>query len=220
MSAYYFVYNYCHIYDAVKASWIPFRLWQGQADVLQTLQENRLVIILKARQLGQTWLVLSFALWLMLCHPAVTILLFSRRDDEAQYLLERLRGIYTRLPEWAQAKRIIASNNHEWRLSNGSVAYAFPTTAGDSYTASMAIVDEADLVPNLDFLMNAVKPTIDGGGRMILLSRSNKDEPQSPFKLMYRAAKQKKSPWTPVFLPWNTHPDRDKEWYEQQSRSR
>lgn len=218
LSPYYFVHNYCNIYDATLATWVPFHLWKKQVEVLKDLEEHRLVIILKARQLGQTWLVLCFALWLMLFKPAVTILLFSRRDDEAQYLLERLRGIYARLPAWAQSRRVLVSNDHEWSLSNGSVVYAFPTTAGDSYTASMAIVDEADLVPNLDFLMNAVKPTIDAGGRMILLSRSNKDEPQSTFKRIYRAAKAGESPWHSIFLPWYSHPKRDQVWYEEQKR--
>jgi len=51
-----------------------------------------------------------------------------------------------------------------WALANGSVARAFPTNAGDSYTATLAIVDEADLVPDLDRLMRSVKPTIDAGG--------------------------------------------------------
>ena len=46
-------------------------------------------------------------------------------------------------------------NDHEWQLSNGSRVLAFPTTAGDSYTASLAIVDEADLVPDLGRLMAA-----------------------------------------------------------------
>jgi hypothetical protein len=218
MSPYYFVHQYCYIYDAVQAKWVPFKLWKGQVEVLNTLKDERLVIILKARQLGQTWLVLTYALWLMIFHPAVTILLFSRRDDEAQQLLERLRGIYKRLPDWAKVRRVIVDNNHEWNLSNGSVAYAFPTTAGDSYTASMAIVDEADLVPNLDFLMNAVKPTIDNGGRMILLSRANKEEPQSPFKRMYRAARDGESPWKAIFLPWYMHPGRNRRWFEEQER--
>jgi hypothetical protein len=94
--------------------------------------------------------------------------------------------------------------------------YGFPTTAGDSYTASEAIVDEADLVPDLAALMNAVKPTIDGGGQMTLLSRSNKDTPDSPFKRMYRAARDGKSPWASVFLPWYARPERNDAWYEDQ----
>src|SRR5262249_5174545 len=93
---------------------------------------------------------------------------------------------------------------------------AFPTTAGDSYTATLAIVDEADLVPDLDRLLRAVKPTIDGGGWLILVSRADKSRPQSPFKHIYATAKGEVTPWTPVFLPWSARPDRDQAWYELQ----
>jgi hypothetical protein len=64
--------------------------------------------------------------------------------------------------------------------------------------------------------MGAVKPTIDGGGRMILLSRPDKSKPQSAFKRIYLGAKAKKTEWFPVFLPWNARPDRDAAWYESQ----
>jgi hypothetical protein len=93
-----------------------------------------------------------------------------------------------------------------------------PTTAGDSYTATLAVVDEADLCPDLDRLMRAVKPTIDAGGRMVLLSRSDKSKPQSPFKRIYTAARQSQNGWVPVFLPWDARPDRDATWYEAQRR--
>src|SRR5574339_598692 len=96
----YFVDKYCKIYDATIANWIPFELWPDQVMVAEEFVNNRLVVILKARQLGQTWLVLCYILWLMLFHPIVTILLFSRRETEAIYLLDkRLKGIYQRLPE-------------------------------------------------------------------------------------------------------------------------
>lgn len=212
----YFVHTYCQIYDATQGLWIPFTLWSEQARTLKTVHENLLTIILKARQLGLTWLVLAYALWIMIYKPAKTVLLFSRRDDEAIYLLERLKGIYKRLPEWSQVRQIRQSSAHVWELSNGSIAYAFPTTAGDSYTASLAIVDEADLVPDLDRLMNAVKPTIDGGGRMILLSRADKSNPSSTFKRIYRAARNKETPWKAIFLPWFVRPERNQDWYERQ----
>jgi len=95
---------------------------------------------------------------------------------------------------------------------------AFPTTAGDSYTATLAVVDEADLCPDLDRLMRAVKPTIDGGGRMILLSRADKTKPLSPFKRIYQGARQGQNEWTAVFLPWHARPDRDAAWYEEQQQ--
>lgn len=214
----YFVHHYCQLYDATLGGWIPFRLWPDQVGVAQDLVEYRLNIILKARQLGMTWLVLCYELWRALFHPIFTGLVFSRRETEAIYLMgkQRLRGIYQRLPDWMKAERVVVDSTLQWQLSNGSVIYGFPTTAGDSYTASYALVDEADLVPDLDHLMTAVKPTIDGGGGMCLLSRSEKKTPQSTFKKMYKAAKLGQSDWHSVFLPWYSRPERDQAWYEAQ----
>jgi hypothetical protein len=217
----YFCHNYCHVLssDNEGGSWVPFKLWPEQRRVAQMLQEKRLLVILKARQLGLTWLVLAFALWLVLFHPIATVLLFSRRDLEAVDLLAmRLRGMYDRLPDWLKVDGFLKDNGHEWALSNGSRVMAFPTTAGDSYTGTLAVVDEADLAPDLGRLMRAVKPTIDGGGRMILLSRADKSQPQSAFKRIYVAAKQGLTDWAHVFLPWSARPERTPEWYEAQKR--
>jgi len=216
----YFVHHYCYIFDAEVRGWIPFHLWPAQARTLKTIQTERLVVILKARQLGMTWLCLAFALWQMLFHPAAQILLFSKRDDEAMELLskEKLRGMYSRLPRFMQCRGILQTNEHEWILSNGSRALAFPTTAGDSYTASLAIIDEADLCPDLNRLMRSVKPTIDAGGQLILLSRADKSAPESEFKRIYKAARRGQSSWRPVFLPWHVRPSRDAAWYAEQKQ--
>ena len=213
----YFLDTYCQIYDGTSGAWVPFRLWPGQQRTLQSIAAHRLTIILKARQLGLTWLVLGFALWLILFYPAATVLFFSRRDEEAVDLLKfRLRGLYERLPDWLKVQAFVTDNEHEWYWSNGSRVLAFPTTAGDSYSATLAIVDEADLVPDLGKLLSSVKPTIDGGGRLILVSRADKSRPQSPFKRIYSAATQHQNGWTAVFLPWSARPDRDQTWYENQ----
>jgi hypothetical protein len=51
---------------------------------------------------------------------------------------------------------------------------------------------------------------------MVLLSRADKGRPQSPFKKVYTAARQGRTAWAPVFLPWHARPDRDAAWYEAQ----
>ena len=163
----YFLDTYGWVYDATSLAWIRFRLWPEQVRVVRALRDEQLVIVLKARQLGLSWLAVGFGLWLMLFRPAATVLLFSKRDDEAVHLLSfRLKGMYQRLPAWLQCQGVGRDNDHELRLSNGSAALAFPTTGGRSYTASLAIVDEADFAPDLDLLLNAVKPTIDAGGQV------------------------------------------------------
>jgi len=220
-SAQYFITTYCQIYDATLKVWIPFTLWPDQERVLDAFTTHRLVAVLKARQLGLTWMALSYALWLMIFHPAATVLVYSRRDDEAMYLISgyRLQGTYQRLPDWIKDRAAIAhKSGHAFGLRNGSVVRALPTNAGDSYTVSLVITDEFDLVPNQSHLMGAVKPTIDGGGQMFCISRSNKALPNSEFKAIYRGAKQGANGWYSVFLNWRARPARDEAWYQEQKR--
>lgn len=217
----YFIHNYCYILDSVEKNWIPFHLWPDQERVLHDIHKNKLTVILKARQLGISWLCLGYALWNHIFRPVSITSIFSRREQEAAYLLgeERLRGMYNYLPVWMKTgNRVNADSVLEWSLTNGSVVRAFSTNSGDGYVATLAIIDEADLSPDLGTLMRSVKPTIDGGGKMILLSRSNKSEPESDFKLIYKGAKVGDNPWHSVFLPWTSHPSRNQEWYATQKR--
>ena len=129
----------------------------------------------------------------------------------------RLRGMLDRLPDWLRPA-LIADNDHNIELANGSVGLAFPTTGGRSYTASLVVVDEADFADNLDALLAAVKPTIDAGGRLILLSTADKSKPQSAFKRIYGAGKRGENGYRAIFLPWSARPGRSAAWYEEQKR--
>lgn len=211
----YFLSKYVHIYDSVSKTWIPFDLWDAQKDVADKFQIHKKIIVLKARQLGLTWLCLSYALWLSVFHPIQNILLFSLRDIEAKVLLsdERFEGMFSRLPLWMKPT-VITNNGQEFTLSNGSSVKAFPTTAGDSYSATLVIVDEADLVPNLNQLLRRAEPTIDAGGQIFLISRADKETPMSDFKQIFRAAMDGDGGYFPIFLSWNVHPKRSIEWYE------
>ncbi len=215
----YFVKHYIYIYEGHSGDWIKFDLWPKQVELLNLIHNNNLVITLKARQLGVTWLGLSYALWLALFRPSAEILLFSRRDDEAIAMLDnRFKKMYKALPEWLKCDSVLTDNNHIYALSNGSTIRAFPTSAGDSYTATFVMVDEADLIENFNQLMRAVKPTIDAGAKMFLLSRANKDTPQSEFKRIFRGSLKGETTWKGIFLPWYTHPDRDHIWYAEQKK--
>ncbi len=210
----YFLHNYVLIENANDRAWVRFHLWPAQHDVLQRLMTERQFIALKARQLGITWLTIGYALWLMIFRPSATILLFSLRDTEAKELLRRVRGMYERLPGWCKCRSVNVNSSHEWALSNGSRAMAFPTTGGRSYTGSLAVIDESDLLPNLADFLNAVKPTIDAGGQMVLISTVDKKRPLSAFKEIFRAAEKGENAYSPIFLPWSARPDRDQAWYD------
>jgi hypothetical protein len=215
----YFLSAYGWLFNATQEQWLPFELWPAQAWLLVKLRRQRLVVMLKARQLGMTWLLLGYGLWLMLFRPAATLGIFSRTEDDAIELLDfRLKGMYARLPAFLRCRAVVGDNKTRWALSNGSVAMAFPTTGGRQYTFSFILVDEADHQPDLPGLMTATKPAIDAGGAMVLLSSVNKRKPLSQFKGVYRAARQGQNEWWPVFLSWRARPERDEAWYAAQRR--
>lgn len=227
-----FLSRHCQVENATDRQWIPFHLWPAQQETVRTLETSNKTAILKARQLGFSWAVIGWGLWHMCAHPAATVLLFSKRDDEAIELLDRrMKGMYDRLPQFirdlaaqtnpqSRQGREQTDSKHQWQLPNGSRAIAFPSTGGRSYTGSIAIVDEADFIPNLDGLLNAVKPTVDAGGKLVVLSTVDKTKPQSRFKRIFEAARDGSNGYTPVFYGWDARPGRTQEWYEQECREK
>jgi hypothetical protein len=214
----YFIDLYCSIEDKVKTGWVAFKLWPDQFSTLKTIIANQQVIILKARQLGLTWLLICYALWMMIFVPGCGILLFSRRKYEASGLLDRIKGTHNHLPFYLQ--QIVTTDNAQ-ELSFGeaeSSANAFSTTkhSGRGYTASLAIIDEADFIPWLGDLLSAVKPTIDSGGRLVLLSTVDKGKPNSEFKRIWNQAVRQANNFMHIFLPWTSRPERNKTWYQKQ----
>lgn len=218
----YFIDTYCQILDSVSMQWIPFTLWDEQIEVVEGWHTHQYNIALKARQLGLTWLALGYSLWQIVFHKNAEVMLVSRRQDEAWYMAgeERLRGMYKQLPAWMQARGVRTDNTSHWRLSNGSGARAFPSNNVDSYSANLMIMDEADN-PGFNFqsLLVSAKPTIDAGGKLIIISRSYKEKPNSYFKKLFRAAWEGKNQYNAVFLPWHVHPRRTRAWYEEECRA-
>jgi hypothetical protein len=198
--------------------WTSFALWPAQRHALAALDTHRRLVLLKARQLGLSWLVLGYALWQMLFRPIATVLLWSKTDREAMELVGyRLAGMYERLPRHLKSGG--KATKHGIDLGNGSRAMAFPTTGGRSYTATVAIVDEADFVPDLNKLLDAAQPTVDAGGKLILVSTVDKEKPTSAFKKLYRDADHGENGFAPIFLPWQAHPERTQAWYDETKRT-
>lgn len=129
----YFLQAYGWVFNATREAWLPFDLCPAQAWLLVQLRRQRLLVMLKARQLGMTWLLLGYGLWQMLFHPATTVGIFSRTEEDAVELLDfRLKGMYAHLPAFLRCRAVVGDNKSRWELSNGSVAMAFPTTGDGS----------------------------------------------------------------------------------------
>ena len=227
----YFIDEYVKIFDRGSTRWIPFRLWSNpksaamdQWDLLEKILTNGRICVLKGRQLGITWLCLAIALWLIVHVGGVSIALYSLREEEAMALLDRLRGMFDNLPKWMTAHLVVDKSKEKlWTFTDGTEVRALSTTSGDSYQFNYGVVDEADLVGDLERLLERLEPALNSVPNSILalISRVNKALPQSEFKRIYRLGQENLAMgktqwqnWVSYFLPWHVNPNLTKAWYE------
>lgn len=194
---------------------MPFKLWPAQAELLWALLLNRLVLILKSRQLGVSWLCCWYVLWLCFWQAGKLALLLSRGQDEANEMLRRVRVLYERLPEWIRqaGPSVVKLNTEEIAWSNGSRVQSLPASPGSgrSYTASVAIMDEAAFMAYASEVYTAMKPTIDAGGQLVILSTANGRA--NLFYTLCERAMKGLGGFVFRFLPWWVRPGRDTAWY-------
>lgn len=209
----YFLDHYARISDP-QAGIMPFHLWDFQRDLLDTLNGEQRVIVLKARQLGVSWLMAGYALWVAMFQDGANVLMLSKRLDEAVTLLDKCEHIFMQLPAWLQPK---VGKRNETTLQferRGSKITALPATedAGRSESASLVIVDEAAFHPAAEANYSAYKPTVDAGGKLIIVSTANGRG--NWYHQMWSGAPA--NGFTPVFLPWTLRPGRDGDWWARQ----
>ena len=202
------------IHSGVSGGAVPFQKWPYLTGLASAIVENRLVSVLKARQLGFSWTCAAYAAWLLTFNHGTNVLMISKGQTEAFSLLDKVRFILKNLPgDWQDT--LSPDSRSEIGIPNrDSKVLALPSTedAGRSETASVVIQDEADFHEYHAQNYTAVKPTIDGGGQMIMGSTSNKREMSSLFKELYRSAPD--NGWKTLFVPWHARPGRDEKWYE------
>lgn len=202
--------------DADGVAELPFHLWDAQRALLADIESERLLFILKARQLGISWLICAYCLWLCLYHGGRVVLMLSIGQDEADEMLRRVNVMYWRLPETLRAKlpALTKENTEEMAWSNGSVIRSLPArkTAGSGYTASVVVLDEFAKNAWAREIYTAIKPTIDGGGKLIILSTANGKA--NLFYELCERAMAGAGRFIFRFIPWHARPGRDAAWYQ------
>ena len=163
---------------------IPFIMWPHLKETVDIILRDRLVIILKARQIGISWLLAAYALWTASYHPGALVMVLSKGQEEASDLLDKIKFIHRQLPPELQ-QGVGKSNEHEMAFpSIDSSIVALPSTEHAGRSKAVTLVFHEYLSANFA----AVKPTIDAGGQMITASTVNKRKVNSLFKQLYRGA--------------------------------
>lgn len=175
-SCVYFIRNFCKIKHP-GAGIIKLDLFKYQVDAIKAFRNNRFNIFKKCRQSGISTICGSYASWLSMFHSNKTILIVSRRDEDAmKFLSENVKFIFNHLPRWMQDLWCpIKDNEHEIRFPNGSSIQSL-TSSQDvlrSHASSLNIIDEAAFIRDMGIMWSAGFPTLQMGGRCIIVSTTN-----------------------------------------------
>jgi phage FluMu gp28-like protein len=215
----YFLKNYVKITHKEKGL-IPFTTFDYQDDLLRDFKDHKFNIILKSRQLGISTIVAGYAAWMMLFRREKQIMAVATKLKTAANIVIKVKKMIKTLPEWLIISDVVTDNQATFELTNGSKITASTTSAKDagrSEALSLLIIDEAAHVEGMDDMWTSIAPTITGGGSCVALS--------SPagvggwFYKTFVAAEAGENLFNPITLPWGVHPERDHEWFRNETKN-
>jgi len=222
----YFVEEYGHIEDRnAPEIVVPFKLWNEQKQALNDMVSHKWTIILKARQLGISWLVLHYAVWVMLCHTGRSVIGLSKSETEAKELVRRMVLILRNMKFLIREKTDRSGWTGAWFESNAlSVTIHFPgksdstfqcfasgENAARSFTADLIIFDEWAFQQFDRSIWTAALPVVNRplSGQVIGVSTIQRG---SLFEELYTTPD---NGFHKIFIPWYADPTRTQEWYDQ-----
>jgi hypothetical protein len=206
--------SFVYISDALKGN-VKFELWPAIERVAKALGLHKLLVILKARQIGMSWLIAAFALWTAMFHANANVLLLSMGEREAIALLKKCKYIYLHLPDYLRIPTTFDSATQLGFQGVNSLITALPSTedAGRSESATLVVCDEWDFHEYAEQNYAAAKPTIDAGGRFVGISTRNIDRQDTFMLEKFRQAMQGRNNFQWVFEGFYSRPDRTEAQY-------
>jgi len=164
--------------DPVK----PFPIERPHLEAFTHLwRNNKLLVIVKCRQVMLTWLFCILNLWLGMFNKGRLIILQSKREEDAigdsntgDGLLGRCKFVLNHLPK-AYVPKYVSRENRIVFPDHNSTIWALPQ-GGDiirQRTCSSIFSDEAGVQEEFAEAYAAAIPTIRGGGRFTVLGTAN-----------------------------------------------
>lgn len=143
--------------------------------VCRAWTEYDLLFIEKSRQIMMTWIMSSLNLWYAMFHPAKRIFFQSKKQEDADAVLERARHVYKqlaelKLPNLPKARMVGEKYGTSDKLEfpgNDSKIWAIPQGPDivASYTCSSIFADEDELQPMFSEGFSVALPTVTDGGK-------------------------------------------------------
>ncbi len=206
-----------YIQDKRSRRAVRFKPYDCQRTLTEALTRKDWIVCLKPRQIGATTLLAAFVAWKLITEPMFQVLVLQQNRDYAKNFLQRVRFIHQHVPSWLRM-RISNDSRYELAFDHGKSkeselrVLSGKDAAGRSFTANLVIVDEHAYVPNAAEARQGCEPTLEmTGGQMVCLSSSA--GPHGDFYTVWKGAPD--NGYTPIFFPYDAHPDRDQTWYNE-----
>lgn len=178
---YYFLTQLCYTMDEHDTTGNPFHLIPDKEyirDLCDLFQAENLLIIEKSRQMMVSWVCMGLALWYTMFGEGKRTFIMSKKEKDADAMLDRIKIMYERLPEEFH-KAFPADKPFTYlQLRFGkqsSIIQGVPQGPDQlrQYTSSLVIMDEAAFQEQAENAFVALKPSLVGGGKLIMISTPN-----------------------------------------------
>lgn len=214
----YFANHYCVIEDKDSPEIVvPFRGWPAQNETLRAFHENRLNLILKARQMGITWISLYYCAHDLIFNLGHTVVALSKTEEDAKELVRRMSVILSNMPallkgggiEWTLTATSIRISGRDGRVVSTFKAFPASPSAGRSFTGNILLIDEWAFQEFAEEIWTSAYPTINRptGGKVIGLSTIKKGT-------LFERLWCENNAFHKIFLSVFSDPRRTKEWYD------
>lgn len=158
--------------DAGKIKRFPNK--EYLAYIVKTWLIYNMLAVPKTRRMMLSWLMLALHLWAAIFHPNVAVFVQSKKADDSDFLIseKRMKFIYDNLPAWLKEEISCERKQYQLTFGNGSYVKAIGQGADQmrQYTASYIMLDEVAFWEQAAATWGSLKPTIDGGGKVVLIS--------------------------------------------------
>lgn len=142
--------------------------------VTEIWSKEKLLLIPKSRQMMITWLITALYLHEAQFNKGRNIFFQSKKERDADALVERAKFIFNHQPYFLKPKSKQVYCELSFPLLNSKIQ-GIPQ-GGDQirmHTASGIFMDEAAFMHEAEDAFTAAKPSIDGGGRITMVSSAN-----------------------------------------------
>lgn len=221
---------------------VLFKMFPEQKRVLKEINENSKNIVIKARQLGLTWLAVGYGIHGCISVQQFTVAILSQTEEYMFAAIDRVEYVLMRLPKWLMleynkenaqygSKYLYEKKSDEvtiyhpakedgTRATSSINGYVSTERSGRSITADLIILDEWAFHDNAELVFAGIGPTINrpDSGKLIGISTNKRG---SFFEDIVIDCLENNADmgFNLLFMSVFADPRRTKEWYEQTKKT-